>query len=94
MSTPSAPFANDKCYGSKSSMFGQSNKIRGTIEYWIRVIHRLPADVQMAVMHCNISKKHIIFCRHVDHKCYYEAKWIKYTGVVWLPSIASLIAAG
>ena len=57
---------------------------------WWSIIHRLPADVQMAVMHSNISKNHRIFCRHVDHKCYYEAKWIKYTGVV----IASSIAVG
>ena len=32
MSTPPAPFANDKCYGSKSSVFGPTNKIRGANE--------------------------------------------------------------
>ena len=28
MSTPPAPFANDKCYGSKSSVIGPRNKMR------------------------------------------------------------------
>ena len=27
-------------------------------------IYRLPADIQMAVMRCNIGEKHMIFCRH------------------------------
>ena len=29
MLTPPVPFANDKCYGSKLSMHGARNKIRG-----------------------------------------------------------------
>ena len=29
MPTPPAPFAIDKCYGSKSSVYGTRNKIRG-----------------------------------------------------------------
>ena len=32
MSTPSAPFANDKHYRNKSSVFGPRNKIRGANE--------------------------------------------------------------
>ena len=41
------------------------------MEQW-STIHRLPADMQTGVMCCNIGENHIIFCRHVDHKCYYE----------------------
>ena len=32
MPTPPAPFAIDKCYGSKSSVYGTQNKIRGANE--------------------------------------------------------------
>ena len=32
MPTPPAPFAIDKCYGSKSSVYGTRNKIRGANE--------------------------------------------------------------
>ena len=39
---------------------------------WWTTIHRLPADVRIGVMRCSIGKNHTIFCRHVDHKCYYE----------------------
>ena len=38
------------------------------------IIHRLPADVRTVEMRCNIEESHTIFCRHVDHKCWYEAK--------------------
>ena len=30
-------------------------------------IHRLPADMQTGVMHCNISENHTVLCRHVDN---------------------------
>ena len=30
MPIPQVPFANDKYYGSKSTMYGTRNKIRGT----------------------------------------------------------------
>ena len=61
-------------------------------ERW-STIHRLPADVQTGVMHCNIGENHMMLCRHVDHKCCYEAKTIKYIGYVWQQSIESSIAA-
>ena len=32
MPTPPAPFAIDKCHGSKLSMYGTQNKIRGANE--------------------------------------------------------------
>ena len=32
MSTSPMPFANNKCYGSKSSMYEPRNKIRGATE--------------------------------------------------------------
>ena len=38
--------------------------------------YRLPANLEIGEIHCSISKNHTIFCRHVDHKCYYEAKLI------------------
>ena len=41
---------------------------------WWSTIHRLPADVQIGMICCNISKNHTIFSRDVDNKCYYEAK--------------------
>ena len=28
----------------------------------------------MGAMHCNIGENHTILYRHVDHKCFYEAK--------------------
>ena len=37
-------------------------------------ILRLPDDMRTGAMHFNISKNHTIFCRHIDHKCCYEAK--------------------
>ena len=43
------------------------------MEQW-STIHNLPADVETETMHCNIIKNHMIFCRHLDYKCYYEAK--------------------
>ena len=61
-------------------------------ERW-STIHRLPADMQTGAMHCNISENHTIFCRHVDHKCCYEMKEIKYAGYVWWQSIESSKAA-
>ena len=42
-------------------------------ERW-STIHRVPADMRMGVMRCNIGENHTILCRHVDHKCCYEAK--------------------
>ena len=30
--------------------------------------------MQTGVMHCNIGKNRTILSRHVDYKCYYEAK--------------------
>ena len=50
-------------------------------EQW-STIHRLPADIWTGAIGCNIGKNHMIFCRHVDHKCYYEVKKIKYAGYV------------
>ena len=41
---------------------------------WLSTIHKLPADVRMGAMCCNINKSHMIFCRHVDQKYCYEAK--------------------
>ena len=32
------------------------------------------SDVRTGEMRCNIEESHTIFCRHVDHKCWYEAK--------------------
>ena len=43
------------------------------MEQW-STIHRLPDDVRTGAMHCNIGENHMILCRHVDHKCCYEAK--------------------
>ena len=47
-------------------------QIRRKLKYC--TIHRLADDVETGAMRCNISKNHMILCRHVDHKCYYEAK--------------------
>ena len=41
------------------------------IEWW-STIHRLPDDMQMGMMRCNISENHTILYRHVHHKC-----WVK-----------------
>ena len=40
----------------------------------MKYVHRLPDDVIMGVMRCNIGDNHTILCRNVDHKCFYEAK--------------------
>ena len=41
---------------------------------WWSTIHRLPDDMRMGTMRCNISENHTILCRHVDHKCCYKVK--------------------
>ena len=38
------------------------------------MIHRVPGDVQMGMLHCSIRKNHMIFCGHVDHKWYCKVK--------------------
>ena len=45
---------------------------------WCSKTHRLPADVRMRALHCNISKHQ----RHVDQKGYYETKTNQITGHV------------
>ena len=38
MPTPPVPFEIDKCYGSKSSMYGTQNKIRGANKYIAHIV--------------------------------------------------------
>ena len=60
---------------------------------WRSTIHGLSVDVPTGAMCCDIRETHTIFCRHVDHECYYEVK-MKYVGYVWRWSIESSIVAG
>ena len=40
----------------------------------ISAIHRQPADVLTRAMCGNIGENYTNFCRHVDQKCYNEAR--------------------